>query len=582
MKKKRDVTLDVVFAALMFIAVSVFFIVNAVYRLEFKEQISIFLLGADRIGWYFNNPGFIATISGDWLTQFFISGTGAVAVSILLLATLLGGLARFFRLTQPERPVLWTMLMIPVILEGYFLTFPNYPVSATVGLLMAVWVACALSHYKESKWSALLYGLSVPVVFVLAGGNALTLAFLLAYSKRKEGIRPILYIIIGLIVMMICGWFYNLTLLQTFLWPVSPGYIIPDKLLLLSEPLIIIIMAVLSSLVSRIGMSFVRVGLLTVLMLGGVSFLVFSDERELEGVVKIGTMAYREQWYDVKQYALSHKDNRYSSYYWNLCNARQGRLAEGLLKGRWGRSVDVLFLFTGRGESYFSMIYFPDALLEMGDVSQATDCALLAQTIMPGRYSSRMLRRLAEIAVVTGDYNVAMKYLDILSRTRNHCDWAENLKTCIIADSIPDKYMAWRSRTIDNDHFFHQGDMRSSLGIIASESPYNRIAVDYLLCSYLLDKDVPSFVKYYDEYYLNSLDQTVDVPKLYQEALLATVSSKESFKEIIEKYNINSSVYEKFMRVMEVRANSENPDVLPQEAAGSYWNYLMAVRYNNN
>lgn len=580
--KRRDVILDMVFAALMFIAVSVYLIINAVYRLEFKEQISIFMLGADRIGWYFSNPGFIATISGDWLTQFYISGVGAVSVSALLLAVLLLGLDRFFRLAEPERPVLRTMLMIPVVLGGYFLTFPNYPVSAIVGLIFAVWVACALLHLKDSRWSSTLYGLCVPVMFVFAGGNALALAILLAYSKRKEGIWPILYIVIGLIVMMICGRFYNLTLLQTFLWPVYPGYIIPGKILLLSEPLIIIVVAVLSSYVSRIVKTFLRVSILTVFMLGSVSFFVFSDEKELEGIVKIGTLAYREQWDDVKQYASSHESNRYSSFYWNLCNAREGHLAEGLLKGRWGPSVDGLFLLTGRGAPYFSMIYYPDALLEMGDVSQATDCALLAQTIMPGRYSSRMLRRLAEIAVVTGDYNVAIKYLDILSRTRNHRDWAENLKTCIIEDTLPIKYIAWRSRTIDNDHFFLQGDIRSSLGIIASESPYNKIAIDYLLCSFLLDKDVPSFVKYYDKYYLNSLDQVVDVPKLYQEALIATVSSMDSFRETVEKYNINSNVYEKFMRVMEVRANSENPDVLPREAAGSYWNYLMAVRYNNN
>ena len=84
------------------------------------------------------------------------------------------------------------------------------------------------------------------------------------------------------------------------------------------------------------------------------------------------------------------------------------------------------------------MMYFTDALLEMGDVSQATDCALLAQTVIPGHYSTRMLRRLAQIAVITADYDVARKYLNILMRTRNHRAWAQDLleSMCVAKNSI--------------------------------------------------------------------------------------------------------------------------------------------------
>ena len=227
------------------------------------------------------------------------------------------------------------------------------------------------------------------------------------------------------------------------------------------------------------------------------------------------------------------------------------------------------------------MMYFTDALLEIGDVSQATDCALLAQTVMPGHYSTRMLRRLAEIAVVTGDYDVAVKYLNILSRTRNHRAWAADLTECIMSDSIPDQYLIWRSRTAPVDRFFGQGDIRASLNIIASESPYNKVAIDYLLCSYLIDKNVNRFISYYDKYYLNALDQVVTVPDLYQEALMVNVNSNESLRETVEKYGISGRVVEKFMNLMQARIQSEDPDVITEEAVGTYWNYIMAVRLIN-
>ena len=176
---------------------------------------------------------------------------------------------------------------------------------------------------------------------------------------------------------------------------------------------------------------------------------------------------------------------------------------------------------------------------------------------------------------------VAYKYLNILSRTRNHREWADDMIKCIEADSIPDQYLIWRSRTAQTDHFFAQGDIRSSLSILAQESPYNKVAIDYLLCSYLLDKNINSFIESYERFYLGKLDQIVKVPDIYQEALLINVNSNESFRETVEKYHISQEIASKFIRLMEVRSRSENPHVLTEEAAGTYWNYIMAVSLTN-
>lgn len=555
---------------------------QAPYRLEFKEQISIFLFGADRISWYLSNPGVIASIVGDWLTQFYINGRIGAFLSILLLTVIYAGLARFFRLLEAKHPVVWVLLMLPVFLEGYFIPFPNYPVSATVGLGISVWTACALAHIKDSRISPWVYGLSVPVVYVIAGGHAITTALLLGFLNRKKWSVTVPCLIAGIIVMLVLGRLYNLTLLQTMIWPVYPRYIIPNPRLLMFQPVFILLVMILSLLFYRISKE--RWKEFAVLMTAIISMSVFSNigDKELENVVKIGTLAYRNDWKGVKNMASSDEPNMYRNFYWHLCNAREVRLAEDLLKGRWGMSSNGLFLSTGKGDPYFSMMYFTDALLEIGDVSQATDCALLAQTVMPGHYSTRMLRRLAEISVVTGDYDVAAKYLNILSRTRNHKAWARNLMECIKADSIPEQYIVWRSRTASNDHFFVQGDIRSSLAIIAQEVPYNRVAKDYLLCSYLLDKNVNSFIALYDKFYLNSLDQITTVPDLYQEALMVNVTSKESLMEIIDKYDISERVIAKFLNLMEARsANPDNPNVITDEAMGTYWHYIMAVSLIN-
>ena len=572
---------DLCFAVGVLVISWVLLFTEAPFRLDFKEQISIFLLGADRIDWYLSNPAVVSSILGDWLTQFYAVRLLTPTLSVLLFAAVYTGLVRFFRLSEPERPDSLVLMTVPVLFEGYFITFPNYPVSATVGLALSVWAACALAHLKESKWNTVIYGLSVPVMFVIAGSHALTAAFMLAFLKRKEGMGPMISIAMGIVLMMICGRLYNLTLLQTFLYPVCPGYINPNNTLMLLLPWIVLAVMILSLYYDK-WLAFVKTNWmlsLVIIICTSVSSALGNDE--LERTVKIGTLAYRNEWKEVKEMASSKKPCFYNNYYRNLCNAREGRLADELLDGGWGRSSDVLLLATGRGESYFSSMYFTDALLEIGDVSQATDCALLAQTIMPGHYSTRMLRRLTEIAVVAGDYRVATKYLNILLQTRNHKAWAQNLLDCIASDNIPEQYLEWRSRTSPNDHFFAQGDIRSSLSFIASESPYNRVAIDYMLCSYLLDKNLNTFKSLYDKYYLGSLDRIVRVPELYQEALLVNVDSRESLIETVNRYNISEKVVNKFMNLMEARSKDEHPETLiTQEAMKTYWQYIMVTRFN--
>ena len=570
---------DFCFAAGVLVLSWVMLFADAPYRLDFKEQISIFLLDADRISWYISNPAVVSSIAGDWLTQFYTSRMMAPTLSVILFAAIIKGLAEFFRKSEPERPDCLVLMSIPVLLEGYFMTFPNYPVSSTVGLAISVWAAVGLASLKDSKYSFLIYGLSVPLMFVIAGAHAFTVALLLAFLKRKDGVTPMLAIAMGVVLMIICGRLYNLTLLHTFIWPVWPGYIIPHQALILLMPWLVLAMMILSLFYERVMDARWLRALYPLIIISGMSVSGALKDDELERTVKIGTLAYRNEWNKVREMASSYKwrTNFYRTFYWNLCNAREGRLADELLRGGWGTSSDILFLSTRKGDPYFSMMYFTDALLEMGDVSQATDCALLAQTVMPGHYSSRMLRRLAEIAVVTGDYEVASKYLNILSRTRNHKKWADNLSECIRTGDIPEQYLVWRSRTAPEDVFFTQGDIRSSLAILARENPYNRVALDYLLCSYLLDRNVNSFIGLYERYYLNSLDQVVKVPDLYQEALLTNVTSSESLSETVRKYHISEEVAVKFLNLMSARAKSENPHTITQESSGTYWHYIMSV-----
>ena len=553
----------------LFAAMAVVVTMVAPYRIGFKEQIGIFYWSTDRIAWYLSNPAVLASIIGDWLTQFYYYNTTGIIVTLCLLAVLWIGMAFLTRLAGADKPA-YTVSVLPVIMAGAFIVWPNYPVSAVVGLIFSIWAACLVGHIKNASLRSLVIGIGIPLLFILAGGHSVTFALACFFLKNGRIRSNLILTAIGITVLFILARLYNLSIESALLYPAVPDYVLPATRIILLLPLSIVVVLAASFL-----KNILIPGVISLIC--SVLILFTFDSEILEFSVKVGTLAYRSQWKEVKEVASKKTETSYGLFYRNLSYAREGRLPDELLKCRQSVLSDGLFLSTKQGDPYFSMIYYTDALLEMGDLSQATDCALLAQTVLPGYNSTRLLRRLAEISVTAGDYEVADKYLNVLSRTRNHKDWAENLMKCIQKDSIPEQYLIWRYRSSGRDVFFGIGDIRASLRAIADNSPTNRVAIDYLLCSCLLEKNVGSFRNYYEKYWLDGLDRIAAIPDLYQEVLLLFADSDESLKEIVEKYHISDRVVSRYAKFMGIQLNPENSSDWVSEFNDTYWYYIMAV-----
>ncbi len=571
---RKTIIADRVGALLLFLAIGASFLILAPYRLDFKEQVSIFFLSPERLQWYLGDPAVLSRLVGDWLTQFF-HGYG-VAVSMLLLLACWAGTSRLIRLCACEQPS-WLLALVPASVAGAFMVWPNYPVSALLGFDISIWAACAISHTEKTRPLAIALG--VPAVFFLAGGHALTFAISACFVKGGRTGNSILMAAVGVVLMLVMGLFYNLSPVQSMVFPAVTSFVQPGIKVL---PLLTLAVVLVLTLASVPAVMRHPVPVLAGSFAAVMAILLTSySNPELELSVKIGTLAYNSEWDKVRELSDRNTDTSYGRFYRNLSYARDGKLPDRLLDCRDNVGSDALFLSTGRGDHYLSMFYFTDALLEIGDLSQATDCALLGQTIMPGYYSSRMLRRLSEISITAGDYPVAMKYLDILSRTRNHGKWARNMAQCIREDSIPEQYMIWRYRTSSVDRMFAQGDIRTSLRLITNASPMNRVAVDYLLCSCLLDKQVKTFVNYYDKHWLNRLDQVLKVPELYQEALMLEVNSDESLRVAVSKYGLSDKVVSRYLQFLDFQSDHMNLTELERRFGDTYWYYVMRVGSGN-
>lgn len=223
-----------------------------------------------------------------------------------------------------------------------------------------------------------------------------------------------------------------------------------------------------------------------------------------------------------------------TAYYYNLSQARAGRLPDGLFKA-YQPTWHGLFIPVKPGVECFKLMASTDALYLAGDYAQAQHSAMLGMTFSPRQRSAAMIKAMADIAFANGDYDTARRYLTMLSKTALYKKWAqEGLQ---LLDTEADRLAI---KNDCRDILVQHNDYRVSLTNIAATSSHGKTATDYLLCLDLLDKNLAQFRRDYDALYKGKYD-AVSVPVLYQEALLMTFDENTSPAVQLTEYGIARS-----------------------------------------
>lgn len=541
------------------------------YQIGFKEQTAAFIMQPGLLAGYFSKPAALALLAGDFLTQFFYFKALAPILAILCLLLLWFSLKLAMDKCRPARSNAVAALL-PVAVELGFLVSLNYPLGATFGMIIAALIFAAVASVSMDKLRNVLFFAISPLVFVLAGGHLITyLVFCVWFlASNKKWITGIVLTVFAVVCMLLMGRWYNLSVLNTLITPAVTGYVTPKPILYALPPVMVL---------AALFISGAWLNIVTFIALFIAAFFSFNRTREFN--VELETRAYKGQWEQLKQRTIENDgQTAMAIFYRNLCFAREGQMAENLMKyaqiPQGGLSYEVK-----PGVDYLSIFADIDMFIEVGDISQATDCALLCQTIMPSNNSARTLRSLAEIAMITGDNAVSEKYLDMLAATTVHRKWALEMKDSISAGTLPENIKIYRARTAVFDMLYHQNDITESLDYLLATNPFNKNASDYLLCSYLLGKKVNSFIGVYEKYWLNSLDQIYPVPEVYQQALLVNVTDEQSYIDAVSKYGISEDVqrmYFDFMGLTNQEGSERYVSKTPiEQLKKTYWNYIMST-----
>ena len=567
LKEKKQIA----FVGLLLVVMTfVFFLFFYPYHLFFKEQVLLFLNTSDYFLSYFQKPGWLSCYSGDFLTQFFyLRGGGPLVLSLLFCLEWILVVLIIRRTVFVAWTPLWAL--IPVVIDWALHCSLLHWVSESIGFVLVLSLFLIYTFFtglKVGRW----YGLIVSIVgYWLIGSSSLVFPLLIGlfdWHKNRFNIW-FLFLVTGI------AWMMPLMLRSIYLLPLQDAYVYPSmnlKGVWVNIGLMIVLLAGIT--LKNISLSKPRSILVmcALIVLGILSGGVwvnadFTRERHLSYDSEIyfgNTNGVLEL---IKKQDL---ETRLASYFANLALAKQGELPERLMEF-YQPAFYGLQLPVSPDESWTTILFSNEVFYLIGDMNLAQHSAMLGITFSPWQRGSRMIKRLAEINMVNNDSAAAGKYLRLLTKTTFHQQWAQNRLAINQGKNTARWLDEKRAQIPDADTLRKAGDYLASLQFLVSQKPSNLVALDYLLCYHLLNKDLKSFRDVYDRY-----PRLVNrpVPSVYAEALLIVIASSGITSQEATHYAIDRQKMTDFMNYTKLYEQTHGDmNALQQQFGKSYWFY---------
>lgn len=258
-----------------------------------------------------------------------------------------------------------------------------------------------------------------------------------------------------------------------------------------------------------------RWGIESLLLLAVAGSAVFlSRDENLKTRFKVDYYAYHKMWPELLTTAQHNPHNPFIAYAVNRALYHVGRLGYDMFS--WPQHPDYLFLSDKKYKWMYWQIF--DVFLDIGIVNMAENA--LTECLEGLGSRPMILQRLALINMVKGNLASAKIYLGALSKTLFHAEWANNYLDRLETDPdlSGDKYIQHlRSLCLDKDCPVYSLLMEKILLWLLERNSQNRMAFEYLMAYYMLNKQLGKLVKNIER--LHDFKYG-DLPTHYEEAAL--------------------------------------------------------------
>lgn len=550
------------------------------YHIFFLEQLQLFIFTKEYAMQLLSTPGGLVEYIGEYLIQFFrINYVGNILIVILLTIT---GVCIRKLIEDKNKSCFIFECMIVFFLFVNFLDI-NFYLKGIIGYLfcliaLLIYYRIQTKLFKIRLLTVLLSGFFL--FWIAAPFQTLFFVVVCAIELKRHGLNkgkslfPLFIITIcGFLVYIFAGEgafriYINIDGVCSL--RIIPGWTKYAAWILL--PVAILFNPLLEQTFKLIRKSLIKT-IMQILLLGGIVIYLLPkyDDNWSLPFKQLHYYATHEKWDDILDYCKEHpSNNNYNCLnYQNLALAEKGILADSLLcytqKGKyglyapWDRIVPTAFVLQ-KVCYYYGDIAFAQKYAFEGNVNSVT------------MGFPETLKMLVKTNLLQGQKNVAAKYIYYLQQTFSYKKWADKqylyLSDTLTMRNDPEYKGKERFKEKEN-HFTYSNE----LYILAGLDKKDKKLRDFVLCSLLLDKDLPGFLNWFDFYNKDTSFQ--NIPDLYYQALMACAPS---VPDVLTRYSVPENIkndFEMYSMVYSSGRNSaEKQKWLHSQYKDSYWYYF--------
>ena len=531
-KPQRSTLIQMAAILLWGVACMVFFQGYYRYHFFYQEQNQLFLLTSDYAATYLKHSAWLACLAGDFLTQFYYYlWLGPLILTLALLTV--GDLAR--RALQRAGIPRWWAFGIAILLitfEAIFCFKTSFRLSSVIALGGGIVTFIIVSPLLRKGW---MWQACTIII-----GTALTY-WLFGYGLWA--------FFILLLIDAICKSFKNKKEHKKVPKWTPLFRLIP----LLAIPIIINLGRNCYYLKAEAALTYPGMGKFSMPDMALEKCFAVDNEYHFGNYAKVKEIVENDP-----------HPTEPMLFFYNLVQAQEGQLPDQLL--RFSPNQLGTFYAIGPNTPLITIINMNELYWALGDMTLAERAAMMTNVFAPNNRNVRMMKRLAECNLVSGDSLAANKYLRILQKTWAYKDWADrvvNQDARVMQDIHAKQKFINQADTIRLDDNLHRVMME-----LLDSNPNNIVALDYILCSDLLLKDITNFKRDYDRYCMDTGKPRVK--PLYQQALMVWLAGTHAPQEEWEKYIHDAAMVERFALYNNSRGNPQFSD--------TYWYYFDTAK----
>lgn len=515
-------------------------------------------------------PGGYLTYAAAFLTQFFYYPVLGIVMLVAMWALSLLLLKEGMKLNG-SKAVLLTLLpvslfsviaqtgysLFEVKLQGFFVV----PSLAVFIISILVYKTSVLRGY----WQSALIILSALAAYPIMGAYGLLAPIVMSLSSQKKLINIAFAIVSSFIACMVYYYTHATVMMGQLVYAALPSlYIGLAWRSIYAIPYIGILLGLLIPvLVNMLETSKVKIVLPYLIVISSVGVFVKCNyhNNNFRRELQMSKAIYEGDWLGVLNIVDESKKQ--------FNPTRQIAFARNLALWRVGRLGDLSFSYTN--ETQKSVAPYDLSMPQICAAQQYyySGMPYLAyrwtmETVVSYGWDVEGLKNFVRCSITVGEYQLALKYLNLLRQTIFHKDWAEYYYSLIMNPSKikEDKDIAWVRSLL---HYSNSLEVENGT---TSENIYNYYAKcetndskiqEFGMIAAMINRDYANFKARFIQYISLNRD-IVDVPKHYQEAALFMASLNNDEEIMNQPYS--EEVLRQFHQFRKAYQNTEN---LPRE-----------------